>query len=92
MFDVFHIETEHGDTQARFERCAAQVGHVQLASVPARAEPESGPSAHLLDTAVLLPAFREAGYTGAFGCEYVPTPALAEPLGWLRTLKGALPG
>jgi len=91
LFDVFHIETEHGDTLARFMQCARHVGHVQLASVPDRAEPESGPSARGLDMATLLPAFRQAGYTGAFGCEYVPTPTLAEPLGWLSTLRGALP-
>jgi len=91
MFDVFHIETEHGDTRARFERHAAHVGHVQLASVPARAEPESGPCARVLDTAVLLPAFRDAGYAGAFGCEYVPTPGLPEPLDWLQELKRRLP-
>jgi len=90
MFDVFHIETEHGDARARFERHAAHIGHVQLASVPERAEPASGPAAGSMDTATLLPAFRRAGYRGVFGCEYVPTASLTEPLAWLTALRRVL--
>ncbi|WP_191334746.1 TIM barrel protein, partial [Allgaiera indica] len=71
MFDCYHIETEHGDVAARLRGCVADVGHVQIASVPGRAEPETGAGA-TLDYARLLPQIVAAGYGGAFGCEYRP--------------------
>ncbi|MDE3121021.1 MAG: isomerase, partial [Paracoccaceae bacterium] len=65
----------------RFRACAAQVGHVQIASVPARAEPETGPGA-VPDYGVILPALRKAGYGGMFGCEYRPATTTDAGLGW----------
>lgn len=90
LFDCFHIETEHGDTLARFRATADRVGHVQIASVPARAEPAIG-SGDDLDYATLLPAFQAAGYGGRFGCEYEPTAGLDAPLAWLARLRESLP-
>lgn len=81
MFDCFHIEMAHGALIDRFRACAAQVGHVQIASVPARAEPETGPDA-ALDYGVILPALRQAGYGGMFGCEYRPATTTDAGLGW----------
>lgn len=78
MFDCFHVETEHGQTLARYTACAAHVGHVQIASVPGRAEPVGG----TLDYATLLPALVAAGYDGAFGCEYRPAGTVEEGLAW----------
>lgn len=78
MFDCFHIETEHGGTLERFVHHAADVGHVQIAGVPGRAEPSSGS----LDYPTLLPAFQAAGYAGPFGCEYTPAASVEAGLGW----------
>lgn len=72
LFDCFHIETEHGNTLERASQCMDKIGHIQIASVPERSEPEVTPNA-ALDYSHLLPALARAGYTGAFGCEYVPT-------------------
>ena len=82
LFDCFHVETEHGDTLARFRDSVPHVGHVQIASVPERAEPEVGAGAGALDYAALLPALVEAGYEGAFGCEYTPALSGRESLAW----------
>ncbi|MCB2109529.1 hydroxypyruvate isomerase family protein [Albidovulum sp.] len=87
LFDCYHIETQHGDCLARFRAAAGQVGHVQIASIPTREEPDRG----TLDYATLLPAMRAAGYAGAFGCEYRPhaqTGAGTEAgLGWMRAFR-----
>ncbi|MEL6425068.1 MAG: TIM barrel protein, partial [Pseudomonadota bacterium] len=80
MFDCFHIETEHGECLARYKAHADIVGHVQIASVPERAEPDGGD----LDYASLLPALIAEGYDGAFGCEYRARGPVEDGLGWLR--------
>lgn len=87
MFDCYQIETEHGDCLARLRETVADVGHVQIASVPARAEPEVGLGA-VLDYAQVLPGIVAAGYRGAFGCEYRPAAGVEAGLGW----RDAFPG
>lgn len=89
MFDCFHVEMQHGDTLARFRDCVEVVGHVQIASVPERREPTVGGGTldgAKLDYATMLPAMREAGYRGAFGCEYVPATTVEAGLGWRERL------
>lgn len=66
LFDCFHVRHMHEDVGSAFERHAAHVGHVQIASWPERAEPARGE----LDYAALLPRLRRAGYDGPLGCEY----------------------
>ena len=85
LFDCYHIETEHGDVVGRFRSAVSDVGHVQIASVPARQEPEFGLAAGL-DYALVLPAFREAGYHGAFGCEYRPATTTDAGLVWRKAV------
>jgi hydroxypyruvate isomerase len=84
MFDWFHIETATGDAAARFAAHAPRIGHVQIASVPARTEPE--PLGHPAYGAA-IPAMRAAGYAGAFGAEYRPAGAVEAGLGWLAALR-----
>jgi 2-dehydrotetronate isomerase len=83
MFDCFHIEQEHGDVLGQFERSAAHIGHVQIASFPNRNEPVTS----RLDYTQLLPAFRERGYVGAYGCEYIPASTVEAGLGWRDVFK-----
>ena len=89
LFDWFHIETasgaEAGGAGALFRTHAGRIGHVQIASVPARSEPEpEGRPAY----ARAIPMMRAAGYTGAFGCEYRPAGASVEAgLGWMAALR-----
>lgn len=83
LFDCFHIETEHGDCLARFRSVAPLVGHVQIASVPGRIEPDAG----ALDYRFLLPEMRDCGYAGAFGCEYRPRAGTDAGLAWMNDLR-----
>lgn len=85
MFDCFHVEMQHGATLARFRDCIDVIGHVQIASVPDRREPTT--AGDRLDYATLLPAMREVGYTGPFGCEYVPAASVEAGLGWRVRLR-----
>lgn len=82
LFDCFHVEMQHGETLARFRAHARRIGHVQIASVPERAEPRGGAAAGALDYALLLPALAAEGHVGPFGCEYTPTLSGAGAFAW----------
>lgn len=83
LFDCFHVEREHGDLVARFGTVAGDVGHVQIASFPDRAEPWLSD----IDYAAVLPAMRAMGYAGAIGCEYKPASTVEGGLGWRDALQ-----
>ncbi|NCO86034.1 MAG: TIM barrel protein [Rhodobacterales bacterium] len=85
LFDCFHIEMEHGDCLARLRRHAGAIGHVQIASLPDRAEPDGG----TLDLGQVLATLDAQGYGGAIGCEYRPQRADFDWLQRLRRRDGA---
>lgn len=86
LFDCYHVQTEHGDVVARLKECVDDVGHIQIASVPGRNEPEIGPVAEL-DYARALTEFRDAGYASMFGCEYRPKATTDAGLRWRDELR-----
>jgi hydroxypyruvate isomerase len=86
QFDFYHLQIIGGDLIRNFERYLGEVGHVQIAGVPGRNEPDTGEVNYPF-------VFRELdrlGYAGWVGCEYRPARAGAggtsAGLGWLRRL------
>jgi hydroxypyruvate isomerase len=80
MFDCYHMQITGGDLLARFTRLRPIIGHVQFASVPARAEPDRGE----VDYRWVLAQMAQAGWNSPFGAEYRPSTAhMADSLGWL---------
>ena len=79
LFDVFHIQIMEGDILKRFERHRPIVGHVQIAAVPSRAEPDEGE----VNYRAVLRALDEMGYGGLVGLEYVPRGRTEDGLHWL---------
>lgn len=84
MFDCYHMQVQGGDLTRRYQAHAAYVGHIQIASVPDRAEPDTGEVAYER----LLPALMDSGYAGWFGAEYRPRGKTADGLGWLHRFQG----
>jgi 2-dehydrotetronate isomerase len=80
LFDVYHIQIMEGDLLRRIERHWPFIGHVQVASVPLRREPDEGEVA--MDR--VLEAFAERGWAGFVGAEYHPRGSTADGLGWAR--------
>jgi len=78
LFDCFHVHAMEHDLLTAFARHAPMIGHVQIAGVPGRNEPEGG----TVDWPRLLRAFCAAGYGGPFGCEYTPRAGVEEGLQW----------
>lgn len=85
MFDCYHVAKSEGDVAARFAACREQIGHIQIAGVPGRGEPDLG----TLDYAALLRTIAATGWTAPIGAEYRPKGATEASLGWLTTLGQA---
>ena len=80
LFDVYHIQIMEGDLIRRLQRHRAAIGHVQIAAVPSRAEPDEGE----LNFPEICKAFERLGYRGWIGAEYRPRGRTEDGLAWLR--------
>jgi len=79
MFDCYHVQIMQGDLIRRFEQHLPLIGHVQVAGVPGRNEPDTGEVAY----SRLLPALYSTGYEDYVGAEYVPRADVESGLGWM---------
>ncbi len=80
MFDCYHVQIMQGDLIRRFEAHRDLIGHVQIAAVPSRAEPDEGE----LNFPEICRAFERAGYAGWIGAEYRPRGRTEDGLAWFR--------
>lgn len=80
MFDVYHVQIMEGDLTKRLERHLDVIGHVQIAAVPSRAEPDEGE----VNLAHLLGVLDRLGYKGLIGCEYKPRGKTEDGLRWMK--------
>jgi hydroxypyruvate isomerase len=82
QFDIFHRQIMHGDISASLARLMKVIGHVQVASVPLRHEPNTGElnDSHVFTTLDAL------GYTEFVGCEYNPRAGTVAGLGWFHEI------
>jgi 2-dehydrotetronate isomerase len=85
MFDCYHVQIMEGDVSKRLEKHRSIIGHVQIAAVPSRHEPDEGE----LDHRHLLKALEAVGYDGYVGCEYKPRGRTEDGLGWIKAVMGA---
>ncbi|MDR7039050.1 hydroxypyruvate isomerase/GrpB-like predicted nucleotidyltransferase (UPF0157 family) [Methylobacterium sp. BE186] len=85
QLDLFHAQILHGDLTARLARLMPLIGHVQVASVPDRAEPGTGE----LNEAFLFGELDRLGYAGFVGCEYNPRSGTEVGLSWLAPYRAA---
>lgn len=82
QMDLYHAQIMEGDLATRLGRHLAGVGHVQIAGVPERHEPDEGE----VNYPYLFRLMDELGYEGWVGCEYRPRGKTEDGLGWLKTL------
>ena len=82
QLDLYHCQIMEGDLTKHLRDYADIVGHIQIAGVPGRHEPNVGEInyPHLFDV------LDEIGYDGWVGCEYRPRGGTTEGLGWLQAL------
>ncbi len=80
QFDLYHRQIMHGDLTMALRRLLPIIGHVQVASVPARAEPDG----EELNWGFLFDELDRLAYPGYVGCEYRPRGATRDGLGWFE--------
>jgi hydroxypyruvate isomerase len=87
QMDLYHCQIVEGDLAMKLRRYlpTGDVGHVQIAGVPERHEPDVGE----LNYPYLFSVLDELGYTGWVGCEYRPRAGMqpggtSAGLGWLK--------
>jgi 2-dehydrotetronate isomerase len=85
MFDCYHTQIMQGDLIRRLETHMAVIGHVQIAAVPSRAEPDSGE----VNYPEIFRALDRLGYDGWIGAEYKPRGRTEDGLGWLSAWSGS---
>lgn len=86
LFDVFHLQIMDGDIITRLEKLLPLIGHVQIAAVPSRAEPDEGE----INYRAVFDALERIGYDGIVGAEYLPRAGTRDGLGWMKTLGVSL--
>lgn len=85
QFDLYHAQIMEGDLTKRLEALIDRVGHIQIAGVPDRHEPDIGE----LNYPALFETLDRLGYTGWVGCEYRPAGRTEDGLGWFAPYKPA---
>lgn len=82
QMDLYHCQVVEGDvsTKLRAYLPTGRVGHLQVAGVPLRHEPDVGELAY----DYLFDVIDELGYEGWVGCEYRPAAGTSAGLEWLR--------
>ncbi|AOJ04953.1 MULTISPECIES: 2-oxo-tetronate isomerase [Burkholderia] len=79
QFDCYHCQIVEGDLATKLKRDIAGIGHIQIAGVPERHEPDIGE----INYPYLFELIDALGYDGWIGCEYRPKAGTSEGLGWL---------
>jgi hydroxypyruvate isomerase len=86
QMDCYHMQIMEGDLATKLRRYLANCGHIQIAGVPERHEPDTGEVRY----EYLYRLLDEIGYDGWIGCEYRPAGKTADGLSWLpRTVTPA---
>ena len=83
QMDFYHCQIVEGDLTMTFKNNFAGIGHVQIASVPTRNEPDQGE----INYRHIFKLLDEMGYDGWVGCEYRPRGRTEDGLGWLEALS-----
>lgn len=81
QMDVFHWQIMDGNLTQNIHKYFPRIGHVQVAQVPGRNEPDS---AGELSYSYLFTTLESLGYQGYIGCEYKPRGSTDEGLGWIK--------
>jgi hydroxypyruvate isomerase len=80
QFDFYHAQIVGGDLIRRFEKLRPAIGHVQIAAVPSRHEPDEGE----VNYPEIFAALDRIGYAGWISCEYRPRARTIDGLAWAR--------
>uniref|UniRef100_A0A4W6BVW3 Putative hydroxypyruvate isomerase n=1 Tax=Lates calcarifer TaxID=8187 RepID=A0A4W6BVW3_LATCA len=81
QMDIFHWQIMDGNLTQNIHKYFPIIGHVQIAQVPGRNEPDS---AGELNYNFLFNTLENHDYQGYIGCEYKPLGNTTDGLGWIK--------
>jgi 2-dehydrotetronate isomerase len=87
QMDFYHAQIVEGDLTEKLRRFLPHIGHVQIAGVPGRHEPDGGE----VNYGYIFKMLDELKYDGWVGCEYRPAQGTAAGLTWLYRLLDRRP-
>jgi hydroxypyruvate isomerase len=82
QMDLYHMQIMEGDLAIKLSKYAAQCGHVQVAGVPKRNEPNTGE----VHYPFLYDHLDAIGYSGWIGCEYRPAGNTTDGVSWFNQM------
>ncbi len=80
QFDLYHCQIVEGDLAMNMKKYFPGIGHIQIAGVPERQEPDIGE----INYPYLFRLMDELGYDGWVGCEYRPRGKTSDGLVWAK--------
>lgn len=80
QFDIYHRQIMQGNVVTALREFIPLIGHIQIAGVPDRHEPDRGE----LNYPALFDEMDQLNYTGWVGCEYNPKNCTIAGLNWLK--------
>ena len=83
QLDLYHCQIMTGDLATRIRALLPYIGHIQIAGVPERHEPDTGE----VNYPYLFDLLDDLGYDGYIGCEYHPRTTTEEGLGWFQPYR-----
>lgn len=83
QMDFYHAQIVEGDLAVKFKKHFDGIGHIQIAGVPSRHEPDDGE----VNYSYLFRLMDELGYAGSVGCEYRPRGRTEDGLGWMKSFN-----
>ena len=87
QFDIYHCQIIHGDVTIRLREAMPMIGHIQIASIPSRNEPDG----EELNYPFLFDELDRLGYGGFVGCEYNPRGKTIDGLAWFKSYAEVRP-
>jgi hydroxypyruvate isomerase len=80
QMDCYHMQIAEGDIATKLRAYAHLCGHIQIAGVPERNEPDTGEVRY----PYLFQLLDDVGYSGWIGCEYRPAGNTLDGLAWFQ--------
>jgi hydroxypyruvate isomerase len=89
QMDLYHCQIVEGDVATKLRQYlpTGRVGHLQIAGVPERHEPDVGELNYPYLFAVIDEVAAACGWSGWVGCEYRPRGRTSEGLGWFAPYR-----
>lgn len=83
MFDCYHLQIMEGDISRRLADLMPHIGHIQIASIPDRSEPDEGE----LNYKYIFKVLEDLSYDAPLGAEYKPKKSTENGLAWIESIK-----